>query len=122
MLLSPGESAHCGERGFVECELYPVRLLLTRRQYYLLLPDLAGCVESQGEGIHQFEAMAIETLDSTSSGLSFLLKMQQDAARASKRRKNLLAGVSAAVFVVSVAHWIFSSMSEEDGYSGPDKH
>ena len=101
---------------------YPGPLSLTRRFNRLVIPDLAGCVESQGEAIHQLEAMAIESLDSTSSGLSYLLKMQQEAARASKRRKNLLAGVSAAVFVVSVVHWMFSSMSEEDGYSGPDKH
>jgi hypothetical protein len=66
--------------------------------------------------------MAIDTLDSTSSGLTYLLKMQKEAAHASKRRKHFLAGASAAVFIVSTVHWFVSitqhNHSGENGESG----
>jgi hypothetical protein len=84
--------------------------------------DLAFCVESQDEGIHQLEAMAIESLDSNSSGLSYLLKMQHEAARASKRRKQLLAGASAAILIVSAMHWILSATNGVHNEDGPNEH
>ncbi|GKY91995.1 hypothetical protein MPSEU_000171100 [Mayamaea pseudoterrestris] len=84
--------------------------------------DLAVCVESQDEGIHHLEYMAIETLESTSSGLSYLLKLQHEAAQTSKRRKQLFAGVSAAILIVSVLNWILSASQNVHGDDGPNEN
>jgi hypothetical protein len=91
--------------------------------YPQFVSELATCVQEQDEDIKHMETMAIETLDSTSAGLSYLLKMQQEAARTSKRRKQQLAGVFVAFFVLS-AWFVYSAAAnfDNDDYKGSSGH
>jgi arginine deiminase len=78
--------------------------------------ELATVVDSQDEDIHQMESMAIETLGSASAGLSFLVKIQHEAASRAKKRRQFLVALSTAILVIAVFHWVVDAIvQDKDG-------
>lgn len=78
-------------------------------------------VDSQDTAIKNLEQAATETLESTASGLSNLLKMQQEAANASRRRKNLLVTFSTFVLLVTFMFWLKFDENSIDSPGGPSE-
>jgi hypothetical protein len=76
--------------------------------------ELATVVASQGNEIQDLEAMAIESLDHASYGVSHILSMRAKLQKSRKEYQQYLYAAALAILILVCAHWIFSSRFQDD--------